>query len=240
MGPAVGDVDRDGWQDIYIPDMGYGCLLMNQKDFFEDKTAQMGLAVVCGQYTGWGGLLFDYDCDGYLDIFVANGNAHHEYTEEDVLMRNNGKGQFVDVADASGAYFRQKDVGRGVTCGDYDNDGDLDVLVINLNARPRLLRNQGGNGRSWLMIDARLAGTQSVALGARIKVTSGALEQIRDLIPVTGFLSQADPRCHFGLGSASQADQVEIRWPDGRTTQLSNVPANQLLKLVQPSESKEN
>jgi hypothetical protein len=127
-----------------------------------------------------------------------------------------------------------------VTYGDYDNDGDLDVLVINLNARPRLLRNQGGNGRSWLMIDARLAEIESVALGARIKVTSGSLEQIRDLIPVTGFLSQADPRCHFGLGSASQADQVEIRWPNGRTTRLSDVPANQMLKVIQPSESKEN
>lgn len=240
MGPAVGDVDRDGWQDIYIPDMGYGCLLMNQQDFFEDKTAQSGLAVVCGQYTGWGGLLFDYDCDGYLDIFVANGNAHHEYVEEDVIMRNNGKGQFVDVADASGAYFRTKDVGRGVTYGDYDNDGDLDVLVINLNASPRLLQNQGGNRRAWLTIDARLAGIESVALGTRIKVTTGDLEQIRDLIPVTGFLSQADPRCHFGLGQASAADQVEIRWPNGQMTRLKDVPANQILKVTQPSESKEN
>jgi len=108
MGPAVGDVDRDGWLDIYIPDMGYGCLLMNRKDYFEDRTTPTNLAVVCGQYTGWGGILLDYDCDGYLDVFVANGNAHHEYTEEDVLMRNDGTGNFVDVADKSGPYFRQK------------------------------------------------------------------------------------------------------------------------------------
>jgi len=239
MGPAVGDVDRDGWQDIYIPDMGYGCLLMNQKEFFEDRTAQTGLAVVCGQYTGWGGLLFDYDCDGYLDIFVANGNAHHEYTEEDVLMRNNGKGHFVDVADASGPYFREKYVGRGVTYADYDNDGDLDLLVVNLNARARLLRNNGGNRQSWLQVDARWGDTKGVALGARIKVTCGSLVQIRDLIPVTGFLSQADPRCHFGLGQAAQADQVEIRWPDGQTTRLENVPVNQILKVTQPPKSKE-
>jgi hypothetical protein len=239
MGPAVGDVDRDGWLDIYVPDMGYGCLLMNQQEFFEDKAAQMGLAVVCGQYTGWGGLLFDYDCDGYLDIFVANGNAHHEYTEEDVLVRNNGKGQFVDVADLSGPYFREKYVGRGVTYGDYDNDGDLDLLVVNLNARARLLRNNGGNRQSWLQVDARLAGSKSVALGARIKVTCGPLVQIRDLIPVTGFLSQADARCHFGLGQATQADSVEVRWPNQQITTLKNVKANQKITVTPLSASKE-
>ncbi len=239
MGPAVGDVDRDGWLDIYVPDMGYGCLLMNQKDFFEDRTAQAGLAVVCGQYTGWGGLLFDYDCDGYLDIFVANGNAHHEYTEEDVLVRNNGKGQFVDVADASGPYFREKYVGRGVTYGDYDNDGDPDLLVVNLNARARLLRNNGGNRQSWLVVDARRAGTKAVALGARIKVTCGELVQIRDLIPVTGFLSQADARCHFGLGGAVKADRIDIRWPNQQTTTLKDVKANQRITVTPLSGSKE-
>jgi hypothetical protein len=151
MGPAVGDVDRDGWLDVYIPDMGYGCLLMNRKDYFEDRTASSGLAVVCGQYTGWGGILFDYDCDGYLDVFIANGDAHHEYPEEDVLMRNDGAGNFVDVAKISGDYFKQKYVGRGATYGDYDNDGDLDLLVVNLNDRARLLRNDGGNRNDCLL-----------------------------------------------------------------------------------------
>ncbi|MHC4180930.1 MAG: FG-GAP repeat domain-containing protein, partial [Planctomycetota bacterium] len=90
MGPAIGDVNRDGYLDIYIPDMGYGCLLVNRGSYFEDRTAPSKLAIVCGQYTGWGGLLLDYDNDGHLGVFVANGNAHHEYTEEDVLMRNDG------------------------------------------------------------------------------------------------------------------------------------------------------
>lgn len=233
MGPATGDVDRDGWLDIYIPDMGYGCLLMNRKDYFEDRTEPTSLAVVCGQYTGWGGVLFDYDCDGYLDIFVANGNAHHEYTEEDVLMRNDGTGKFVDVADKSGPYFRQKYVGRGATYGDYDNDGDLDLLVINLNDTPRLLRNDGGNKNNWLTIEARLPEGKSIAIGARIWVTAGSLTQLRDLIPVTGYLSQADPRCHFGLGKATRADTVKIRWPDKQTTRLKNVNANQILTVIQ-------
>jgi hypothetical protein len=235
MGPAVGDIDRDGWLDIYIPDMGYGCLLMNRKDYFEDRTEPANLAVVCGQYTGWGGVLFDYDCDGYLDIFVANGNAHHEYTEEDVLMRNDGTGNFVDVADKSGPYFREKYVGRGATYGDFDNDGDLDLLVINLNDSPRLLRNDGGNKNNWLTIQARLSGGKSDAIGARITVTAGSLTQMRDLIPVTGYLSQADSRCHFGLGKSKKADTIEIRWPGRQSTKLENVDSNQILTVIQGS-----
>ena len=235
MGPAVGDVDRDGWLDIYIPDMGYGCLLMNRKDYFEDRTTPTRLALVCGQYTGWGGILFDYDCDGYLDIFVANGNAHHEYTEEDVLMRNDGKGNFLDVADKSGPYFREKHVGRGATYGDYDNDGDLDLLVVNLNDTPKLLRNDGGSRNNWLVIEAKLAGGKSDAICARVTVTAGTLIQIKDIIPVTGYLSQADPRCHFGLGKVAKADVVEVRWPDDRTTKLTDVKANQFLTVIQDS-----
>jgi len=233
MGPAVGDIDRDGRLDIYIPDMGYGCLLINRGDYFEDRTAPSRLAVVCGQYTGWGGLLLDYDNDGYLDVFVANGDAHHEYTEEDVLMRNDGTGSFVDVARQSGAYFTEKYVGRGATYGDYDNDGDLDLLVVNLNDTPRLLRNDGGNRNHWLTVDARLPGGKSHAVGARVTVTTGSLVQIRDVIPVTGYLCQADPRAHFGLGQAEHADTVEIRWPDGRTTRLENVKGNRILTVVQ-------
>jgi len=233
MGPAVGDVDRDGRLDIYVPDMGYGCLLMNRGRYFEDRTALSKLAIVCGQYTGWGGLLIDYDCDGYLDVFVANGNAHHEYTEEDVLMRNDGKGGFIDVAKRSGAYFHSKYVGRGATYGDYDNDGDPDLLVVNLNDSPRLLRNDGGNARNWLTVSAKLPGGKSHAAGARITVRTGPLVRIHDVIPVTGYLSQADPRAHFGLAAAKAADSVEIRWPDGRTTRMRNVRANQLLEVVQ-------
>ena len=233
MGPAVGDVDRDGRLDIYVPDMGYGCLLINRGEYFEDRTAPSNLAVVCGQYTGWGGLLLDYDNDGYLDVFVANGNAHHEYTEEDVLMRNDGTGNFTDVAGSSGEYFHEKYVGRGATYGDYDNDGDLDLLVVNLNDSPKLLRNDGGNKNAWLTVAPKLPGGKSDALGARVTVTAGSLTQMQDLIPMTGYLSQADPRPHFGLGKAARVDAVEIRWPDGHTTELRDVSTNQILTVVQ-------
>jgi len=237
MGPSIGDVDRDGRLDIYVPDMGYGCLQMNRGNYFEDRTARSNLAVVCGQYTGWGGLLFDYDNDGYLDVFVANGNAHHEYTEEDVLMRNDGKGNFLDVAVQSGPYFREKHVGRGAACGDFDNDGWLDLLVVNLNASPKLLRNDGVGAGRWLTIDCRLAGGLANAVGARITVSTGSLVQVHDAIPVTGYLSQSDPRAHFGLGRAATADLVTIRWPDGRVTELRDVPSGQILRVVQDTKT---
>ena len=208
---------------------------MNRKEFFEDRTAEAGIAVVCGQYTGWGGVLFDYDGDGWLDLFVANGDAHHLYPEEAVLLRNDGTGHFVDVAEKSGPYFKQKYVGRGAAFADFDNDGDLDLLIVNLNDSPRLLRNDGGNRNHWLMVEPLLAGGKVYALGARVTVKTGTLAQIQDAVPVRGYLSQSDHRCHFGLGSDGKADTVEIRWPDRTTTTLRDVKANQFLKVTQKS-----
>jgi hypothetical protein len=156
-----------------------------------------------------------------------------------VLARNDGKGNFVDVADQSGDYFKQKYVGRGATYGDYDNDGDLDLLVVNLNNRARLLRNDGGNRNNWLIIDAKLPNGKTDAIGARVTVIAGSLTQIQDLIPVRGYLGQVDPRCHFGLGSAAKADTVEIRWPDKSTTKLTDVKPNQILKVIQKPRQKE-
>lgn len=232
MGPAVGDVDRDGWLDIYIPDMGYGCLLLNRNDYFEDRTAPSKLAVICGQYVGWGGVLFDLDNNGYLDLFVANGDAHRQFAQEDVLLRNDGKANFEDIAADSGDYFRQKYVGRGTTSGDYDNDGDIDLLVVNLNDAPRLLRNDGDDKNNWLKLAVKLPGGKSDAVGARVTVKTDAMTQVHDLMPVSGYLSQADPRPHFGLDDAEKA-QVDIRWPDGRTTTLKDVSANQILMVEQ-------
>lgn len=236
MGPTFGDVDRDGRLDLYIPDMDYGCLLMNRGDFFEDKTTPAGLAVVCGQYVGWGGILFDYDNDGYLDLFVANGDAHKEFPDEAVLCHNDGKGNFVDVARSSGDYFQKEYLARGATWGDFDNDGDPDLIVACLNDSPHLLRNDGGNRNHWLTVEAKLPNGKTDALGARITVTANGMKQIQDLIPVRGFLSQGDPRMSFGLGKAATADEVEIRWPNGRTTKMTQVPANQFLRVVQPAE----
>jgi hypothetical protein len=233
MGPTIGDVDRDGLLDVYIPDMGYGSLLVNRNTFFEDRIAVSQLAVMSGQYTGWGGILFDYDNDRDLDLFVSNGNAHHEYTEEDLLAANDGQGVFADVADSAGEYFREKRVGRGSTWADYDNDGDVDILIVNLNSTAVLLRNDGGNRNGWLQVRPMMPGGKSDAVGARVTVATGSLQQVREAVAVMGYLSQGDPRTHFGLGSASRADWVEIRWPDRSVQRIENVPANQVLTVVQ-------
>lgn len=236
MGPDAGDVNRDGWLDLYIPDMDYGCLLVNKQDYFEDMTTRTGLAVMCGQYTGWGGLLLDYDNDGYLDVYIANGDAHKEFGEEDTLGRNDGRGNFVDVAKTAGPYFEEKLIGRGAACGDFDNDGDLDLLINNLNGPAKLLRNDGGNRNHWLTVVAQTPGGKSTAIGARIAVTAGDLTQIQDVNPVRGYLSQSDPRVHFGLGRAAKADRVEVRWPDGRSTELTDVSADQFLTVKEPAQ----
>ncbi len=233
MGPVIGDVNRDGLLDVYIPDMAYGCLLINKGKWFADITAPSSLAVVCGQYTGWGGGLIDYDNDGYLDVFVANGNPHHEYTEEDVLLRNDHNGKFIDVAVQSGRYFFEKYVGRGAAFADYDNDGDMDILVMNLNGPAKLLRNDGGNRNHWLTIAPKLRGSKVEALGARVTVTVGKMRMVQEVSAVLGYLSQSDPRAHFGLGRAVKADLVEVRWPGGKTTRLKDVKAGQILAIIE-------
>ena len=234
MGPAIGDIDRNGRLDVFVPDLRYCTMLMNYEHGFDFFTEKAGLAVVMGQYTAWGPVLFDYDNDGWLDLYTSHGNAHHEYVEEDTLVRNKGDGTFHDVSDQSGPYFREKYVGRGAAYADYDNDGDLDILVVNLNDYPNLLRNDGGNRRNWLQVDARLEFPtgQRLAIGARVTVTAGDLKQVEDVNPVRGYLSQSDPRPHFGLGAAAAADSVEIVWPDGARETFTNVKANQVLKLI--------
>ncbi len=238
MGPLVGDVDRDGRFDLFIPDMSYSTLLMRRGEFYEDFTARSRLAVACGQYTGWGANMFDYDNDGYLDLFVANGHALHEFLEEALLMWNARKPdvEFLDVSAKSGDYFRREYVGRGTAAADFDNDGDMDIVVCNLNDYARLLRNDGGNRNNWLKVEVKRANGKSDAIGARVTVQVGTLRQLDEVVAVKGYLSQADPRLHFGLGKATKADLVEIRWPGGRAQQFRDVPANQILKVVQNAE----
>jgi hypothetical protein len=234
MGPAVGDVNRDGRLDILIPDMDYMSLLVWRDGMYEDHVYRSSIGVICGQYTGWGGVLFDYDNDGHLDVFIANGHPHHEYPENAVLLRNDGKAVFADVAARAGEFFGTKKwYSRGAAYADIDDDGDLDLLVMDLNGHPHLLRNDGGSSlNNWLKVDVRRADGKVAALGARVTVVANGLRMVDDVSPVRGYLTQNDPRAHFGLGKSPRADQVTIRWPDGTAKELKDVPANQILKVT--------
>jgi len=235
MGPEFGDYDLDGRMDLLVPDMGYGCLYRNtDRGYFEEKSAEAGLARSLGQYTSWSGNFADFDNDGWLDIFIANGDAHHLEAEEDILFRNDAGKRFVDVSASTGKDFQTKGVGRGSAVADVDDDGDLDLLVLNLNGAARLYRNDGGNTGHWLMI--RTVGTSSNrdGIGARIRVTADGPTQTRDIRSSSGYLSQSDPRAHFGLGSATKATKVEIRWPSGITQIFTDVEANQVLVAIEP------
>ncbi len=237
MGPAMGDLDRDGFFDLMIPDMRYGCLYHNQQgEYFEEMAAEAGIASVLGQYVSWGGDLFDYDNDGWLDAFIVNGDAHKLMTEEDCLFRNNGGVSFTDVSAKSGSYFQAKYVGRGAAFGDIDNDGDVDVLILNLGGPAVLIRNDGGNRNHWLKV--KTVGTKSNrdGIGTRLRVTVGDATQIGEVRSGTGYLAMSDLRVHFGLGSHNQVDRIEAVWPSGAIQTMENVKADQILTLVEPKE----
>ena len=239
MGPEFGDFDGDGLIDLLVPDMGYGCLYRNTgKGFFEEKSAEMGIAAVLGQYTSWSGNFLDYDHDSVLDVFIVNGDAHHLEPEEDTLFRGKGGRSFVDVSGASGPAFKLKAVGRGSAAGDLDDDGDLDLLVLNLNGPARLYRNDGGNRGNWIMV--RTVGTASNrdGIGARVRVKSGGTTQVRDIRSSSGYLSQGDFRAHFGVGKSQKVDRIEVRWPSGRTSTLDNVKVNQVITVTEPEVKK--
>jgi len=233
MGPAIGDVNRDGLLDVYVPDLSYCSLLIQKKFGFVHVTRRAGVAMTMAQYAGWGPVFFDYDNDGWLDIYTSHGHPHFEFVQEDTLMRNKRDGTFEDVSSVSGDYFQRKYVGRGASYFDYDDDGDVDLIVVNMNDLPNLLRNEGGNFKNWLKVEVCYqfdTGTRC-AIGARVVVKSNGLEQIEEAVPARGFLSQGDPRLHFGLGTARSAE-VEIRWPDGFTQTLVSVPANRTVRVV--------
>ena len=236
MSGEFGDLDADGRVDIAVPDMAYCSVYLNLGGgLFEERSAALGIAAACGQYTSWSANYFDFDHDGYGDLFITNGQPHRMVGEEALLLRNDRGRRFVNVSHLLGPDFQEKFVGRGSAVGDYDNDGDLDVLVLNLGQRPRLLRNDGGNRGSWVMV--RLVGTTGNrdGIGARVRVTAGGTTQTRLRVSSSGYLSQSDPRLHFGLGDAPRIDRIEIRWPSGTLQTLDGQRPNQVITVTEPA-----
>ena len=247
MGAAFGDYDGDGFPDLFVTNFAsdYNSLYRNEEGrFFLDITLKAGLGDKSLPYVGWGTCFIDYEHDGDLDLFVVNGHVYPQvdqlqlseetYRQPNQLFENKGDGTFGEVKGI--AAFQERRVSRGSCYGDYDNDGDLDLLVLNLDDHPTLMRNDGAVGH-WLMV--RLIGQRSNrdGVGARITVFSGDGKQVREVIAGSGFLGGHDPRVHFGLASRSIVDSLEVRWPSGAIDRLYGLAADRLIVLVEGGKS---
>jgi hypothetical protein len=217
--------------DILVSRLGYGSLYMaTTKGLFNDQMMASGLGQLTAEYVGWGSNFLDFDNDGDLDVFIANGDAHHMVGWESLLLENDGKGKFTNAREKGGAFFDARIRARGSAVLDFNNDGTQDVIVTLMGDRPFLLQNRGQGG-AWLAL--ALEGTKSNrhGWGAHVRVTAGGRTQFAEARCPSGFLGQSDPRLHFGLGAATTVGKIEIRWPSGTTQVLENVPANQVLKV---------
>jgi len=242
MGVAVGDYDCDGWLDIIktnYSDQTSNVYHNNGDGTFYDAVLQAGLGANT-KFLGWGVGLFDFDNDGWLDIFMANGHVfpevdskklHFSYKQRKILYRNLEGKRFSDVTAESGPDLNIPLGSRGVAFGDFDNDGDIDIVVSNMNDRPSLYRNDSSAKNNWLKI--KCIGTKSnrSGIGTRVRVVTGKHSQISEVMSGSSYISQNDLRLHFGLGQAKLADLIEVRWPLGGLETFKNVDVNQLLVL---------
>ncbi len=242
MGLAVGDYDGDGELDLFrthfaddIPalfhNLGHG--------LFEDVATSAGLAVQ-NRYVEWGAGMPDLDNDGQPDLFYATGNVYPEIERQlkeyphrgpKIIFRNRDGSHFEDVSARSGPGAIAPHSSRGVAFGDFDNDGNLDVLVMNMNEPPSLLRNQYAGGNGWIKV--KLEGTRSnrAGLGATVVVSVGGRKQARAVLSQSSYYSHDDLRLHFGLGGSAKADVIEVRWPSGGVDRLRDVPGRRVVTI---------
>ncbi|HWQ34641.1 MAG TPA: CRTAC1 family protein [Blastocatellia bacterium] len=246
MGLSIADYDRDGRLDLIVTNFSddYNTIYHKNADgTFTDVSRATRTADVSMPYVGWGTKFFDYDNDGWLDLLVVNGHVYPQiegaypggqYQQRMLFYRNLKNGTFAEVAAEVSASLMQRRTSRGAAFGDYDDDGDVDVIVDNLDGPPVLLRNDGGNrAGNWLAV--KLTGTKSNrnAIGARVTVRSGGLTQVEELHGDESYLSHSDWRIHFGLGKATVADEITIRWPGGRVETMTKVAVNRVLQVVE-------
>jgi enediyne biosynthesis protein E4 len=234
MGVAVGDYDNDGWLDLFVTHFSedYNTLYHNERGQFEDVTYQAGLGTVSYSQLAWGTGFFDFDNDGWKEIFVANGHiypqadqAGNHYFQNNQLLSNLRNGRFALLPDRESGFTVARS-SRGAAFGDLRNNGQIDIVVNNIDDQPFVYESARPLTGNWVRL--RLVGTKCNrdAIGARVRITAGGRTQIDEVRSASSFVSSSDVRLHFGLGDATAVDKVEIRWPDGSVEQHGQLAPN--------------
>jgi hypothetical protein len=241
MGVGVGDCDLDGHLDLFKTHFADDANVLYQNDGkgnFNDVTWASRVGVET-RYVCWGAGIVDLDNDGYPDLFMVTGNVYPEVERKlpqypnktpRAVFRNLGNYTFEELMDAAGPGVSEAHCSRGCAFGDYDNDGDIDVLIVNLNEPPSLLCNNLKGKQNWIKVKLEGVKSNRSAIGARVLVHYGGKTQVQAVLSQSSFYSCNDPRLHFGLGSSTSAD-VEVYWPNGLHETFKRIPANQLITL---------
>jgi hypothetical protein len=246
MGLGIGDYNNDGMLDIFKTHFADDTPVLYRnsgKWLFEDMTYAAGFGTAT-KYVCWGAGLPDVDNDGWRDIVFVTGNVYPEvekyfreypHRSPRLIFRNLGNGKFEDVSARSGSGIAARHSSRGCSFGDFDNDGDQDMLVMNMNEPPSLLRNEYSGTNNWLKV--KLIGTKSnrTALGAKVTVLTGDRQQSQVVLSQSSYYSHDDLRLHFGLGNQTRADRIRITWPSGQTETINNIAAGQLMTVKEGS-----
>jgi hypothetical protein len=224
---AIGDFDRNGTMDIFKTNFAGDTATLYANTgtgFCDDRTFAAGIGLNT-RWLGWGTGFADFDNDGWLDLFLTNGHVYPEvrqvkteagYEQRKIVYRNAGNGRFVDVTERLGAPVTTPKAGRGTAFGDFDNDGQIDVAIANVNDRPDLFRVEGNPRHHWITLQLTGVASNRNAIGARVRCVAAGIEQWQEVRGGGSYLAQNDFRVHFGLALTARVDRIDVRWPNGR------------------------
>lgn len=245
MGADCADLNQDGWLDIFMTSYQNEFVTFYRnlgQGFFEDATAVTGAGAGSYPYVTWGVVIADFDNDGDRDVFIACGHVDDNvelrdrstsYRAKNILLMNTGGGRFINITERAGDGLQVVKSSRGAAAADFDNDGLVDLVVVNSRDLPTLLRNQTRTNNRWIQLLLEGRKSNRSAIGAKVKVVAGDLVQIAEVLSGRGYQSDWGRRLHFGLGPRDSVDLIEVTWPSGTVERWRNLRANRIVKLVE-------